>query len=95
MRLALALTALALCACVPTEQQVQRDAAMCAGYGFTPGTDGMAACMMQQDQTRKAAASESLRRLGENMQRNADRYRQPVNCTTRPFGYQQVQTTCY
>jgi len=69
--------ALAGCAAPMTpEQQTAADRQACASYGFTPGTDRYAECMMQTSQRRedsderKKRQRESIRQL--SIQRNGD-----------------------
>lgn len=56
MRTAIVLTAglLALAGCVSPEEQRAADQQTCAGYGFAPGTDAFAHCMMSTAQQRTA-----------------------------------------
>jgi hypothetical protein len=42
----LALTALVVAACVSPAEQKAADTKQCQGYGFTPGSDAFANCMM-------------------------------------------------
>lgn len=44
---------LAGCAQIREARQA-RDADACTRYGFTPGTDGYANCLMQRDNTRRS-----------------------------------------
>jgi hypothetical protein len=55
---AVGVCAILLSSCVSPEEQRAMDQQQCIGYGFTPGTDGAANCMMgiaQQRQTQWAA----------------------------------------
>ena len=56
---ACALTALA--GCIDPEQQLALDRQQCAGFGFTPGTDAFAGCMMRITQQRQAEAAAAER----------------------------------
>jgi tRNA pseudouridine32 synthase/23S rRNA pseudouridine746 synthase/23S rRNA pseudouridine1911/1915/1917 synthase len=60
--LALFGTAFALVAgCVSPEEQRAMDQRQCTGYGFTPGTDAFANCMMNTSQQRDAQAAADRR----------------------------------
>jgi hypothetical protein len=51
-----------LSGCGPTpEEQRAMDTQACTGYGFKPGTDTFAHCMMETDQQRKAEAAANQR----------------------------------
>jgi len=54
-------------------QQRAADQAQCQGYGYQPGTDQFANCMMATQQQRVAAWHEADRQANENKQREADR----------------------
>jgi hypothetical protein len=62
--LLLAVAAVTLGGCMTAEQRLARDQQSCAGYGFRPGTEAFAQCMMNVDQGRKnrlaAAAAANL-----------------------------------
>jgi hypothetical protein len=96
----LALTLL-LSACMgrsPVERRAEAQNA-CTRYGFKPGTDQYAQCMMQldlimqeQDADRRQALAEGLRRMGENARNNR------VTCNTSASVYGNFgnsTTTCY
>ncbi len=60
----LAVLGAALClmvGCVSPEEQRAADQQTCAGYGFTPGSDGFAHCMMTTAQQRDAQAAADRR----------------------------------
>jgi hypothetical protein len=59
---------LLLAGCVSPEKQRAMDQQTCAGYGFSPGTDSFANCMMTTAQKRQE-------------QRAADRRQQEMNAT--------------
>jgi hypothetical protein len=62
MELAVLGTALFLMAgCVSPEERRASDQQTCAGYGFTPGTDAFAHCMMTTAQQRDAQAAADRR----------------------------------
>lgn len=61
---ACALTALA--GCIDPEQQLALDRQQCAGFGFTPGTDAFAGCMMRITQQRQAEAAAAERQRQQN-----------------------------
>lgn len=50
--LLIALVPLALAGCVSAEDQRTTDQDKCASYGYRPGTNRFADCMMEQDQQR-------------------------------------------
>jgi len=91
LRVAIACSALiALAGCdtmSPEQARVQEDQS-CADYGFKPGTDEFAKCMMQLDQTRIANNAEARRRFGEAMveMSNQMRANRPVTCTSNGYG---------
>jgi hypothetical protein len=39
--------------CISAEERAERDAAICAGYGFMPGTDAFAGCRLSLVQHRQ------------------------------------------
>jgi len=82
---ALAAILLAGCQTTTPEAQIAANQGKCTGYGFSPGTDAFAACMMQMDRdyaeaNRRAqqALGQSMQELGESMQRQ----NQTVTCNT-------------
>jgi hypothetical protein len=89
-RLALLLTLTALAACVSPEQIAAEDQAYCIRYGFTPGTQGHAQCMLtvaQMRQQRDLAARQMLFNYGMALQARpayqpAPRMT-PFTCTTQ------------
>lgn len=50
-----------LAGCVSPEEQRGADRQTCSGYGFTPGTDAFAHCMMETSQQRDAQAANDRR----------------------------------
>ena len=57
---------LCLSGCVSPEEQRAQDQSRCMGYGFQPGTDSFAHCMMQTDIRREnKAEAEKDRRLSD------------------------------
>lgn len=44
------------CQTVTPEQRRAADLGTCRGYGFKPGTEGMATCLMNQELDRRAQA---------------------------------------
>jgi hypothetical protein len=71
------IAALALAACVSPEERAAMDRQRCAGFGFAPGTDGFANCMMQATQQREAEQAARQRQAEQNrvisQQMEADR----------------------
>ncbi|MFK3689125.1 hypothetical protein ACI2J4_02465 [Agrobacterium tumefaciens] len=49
-----ALMALTACQTLTPEERRARDEATCRGYGFRPGTDSMAGCLLDLDLDRRA-----------------------------------------
>lgn len=96
---------LAGCATTTPEERTASAQGSCVGYGFQPGTDGFASCMMQMDlqaqetdYRRRQAIANGLQQMGQSMQNN-----RPVTCNTYGtanrgnFGatYGSSTTTCY
>lgn len=71
----LALLAVGLAACVSPEEQRATDQQTCAGYGFQPGTDAFAHCMMKTAQQREAQEAANARQRAAD-QAAADRQKQ-------------------
>lgn len=54
----LIVAAMLLAACAQIREARQaRDADACASYGFRPGTDGYANCLMQRDNARRSGTA--------------------------------------
>lgn len=53
MRTVLLVTMLLLAACANPEELARQDRETCVGYGFTPGTDAFANCLMKTAQARE------------------------------------------
>jgi len=69
LRVALLAGIVALGACAPTVQQrLADDRAQCAGYGFAPGTDGFAGCLMQRDRDYQALLQRQWDAVGKSLQ---------------------------
>jgi multidrug efflux pump subunit AcrA (membrane-fusion protein) len=66
-----------LAACVSPEEQLAADRQKCAGFGFAPGTDTLANCMLtlnqQRDAERAAAQRENARTQAMQQQLQAER----------------------
>lgn len=68
-------------ACADMERMAQEQAAQqraadrdkCASYGYQPGSDAFADCMMTQDHRREAARADAARRDAEAKEREKDR----------------------
>lgn len=64
------------CATVSPEQQRTADQARCAGYGYQPGTDAFANCMMKVDTRRQdradAKAQDDADMKALSIRRNGD-----------------------
>lgn len=67
------LLALAAAGCVSTEDQRAMDTEKCSSFGFQPGTDAFATCMMRQDSQRAADEQRSLDRMEAQDRLNRDR----------------------
>ncbi|SFU22285.1 hypothetical protein [Mesorhizobium sp. YR577] len=63
--LLIALVPLAVAGCVSSEDQRAMDQDKCASYGYRPGTNRFADCMMDQDQQR----ADDQRRTMESLER--------------------------
>ncbi|MGH6858823.1 MAG: hypothetical protein ACRECY_01120 [Phyllobacterium sp.] len=68
-----ALAPLALAGCVSTEDQRAADQNKCASYGYGPGTDAFADCMMTQDRQRANDQRRTMNSLERQDQRDRDR----------------------
>jgi len=55
-----------LVGCVSPEEQRAADQRQCAGYGFTPGNDAFANCMMNINQQREAQAAADRRAAADH-----------------------------
>ena len=78
---AIGLTASMLCSCGPTpEEQRAMDQQSCAGFGFQPGTDAFANCMMQTSQQRAAqnAADQRAWQQRQAQQQQADQLKKQL-----------------
>lgn len=71
--LLLALVPLAIGGCVSSEEQQTMDQEKCASFGYRPGTDGFAGCMMQQNTQRANDEQRFLDRMHADEQRKKDR----------------------
>lgn len=71
--LLLAFLPLAAAGCVSAEDQRAADQNKCASFGFQPGTDAFANCMMKQNAQRDEDDQRYLDRLHEREQRDKDR----------------------
>lgn len=65
--------ALVLGGCVSPEQQRGRDQGDCASYGFQPGSDAYANCMMQTRMVRDERQREDMARWRAEQDRNWER----------------------
>lgn len=72
-RLMFALVPLALTACVSAEDQRSIDQDKCVSFGFQPGTDAFANCMMQQSAKHDEDERRSMDRIRAQEQRDKDR----------------------
>lgn len=68
--------AIGLAGCVSSEEQRRLDLGQCSGYGFAPGSEGFAGCMMDIDQNRERVRAERSLQLqadlaAQNRQREA------------------------
>ncbi|MFG6591289.1 hypothetical protein [Sulfitobacter sp. 1A12157] len=91
MILIAALPLLAACA----EQIAAKATESCEGYGFTPGSEQFAVCVMKETQSRKAALAAAIADSGDsfNQSMNANR---SMSCTSHVPAYgSYVRTTCY
>ena len=67
------LLSLAAAGCVSTEDKRAMDTEKCSSFGFQPGTDAFATCMMRQDSQRAADEQRSLDRMEAQDRLNRDR----------------------
>lgn len=69
--------AFGLLGCVSAEEQRAMDLQRCGGFGFAPGSDGMANCLLSVTQQREAEAAAERRAFEQNRlisdQRNRER----------------------
>ncbi|MDI3306836.1 MAG: hypothetical protein QJR07_07000 [Acetobacteraceae bacterium] len=77
-----ALLGLMLSGCVSEEQIAADDRAKCQSYGFQPGTDGFANCMMQRESARWAAIAEGFRSVPAPRQTYCNTVAGITSCTT-------------
>lgn len=77
-----AVCTIGLSGCMSAEEQRKADLGRCSGYGYAPGSEGFAACMMDIDQNRERIRAERSLQLqadlaAQNRQREAqaDLYR--------------------
>lgn len=70
-----ALLPLAVAGCVSAEDQRAADQEKCASYGYRPGTDGFANCMMSRDYQR----DDDQRRTMDSLERQDRRDRQRMD----------------
>jgi hypothetical protein len=63
-RLFLLVMLASLAACVSPEELRRRDEAVCAGYGFQPGTNDFAACLQRESLARRFALSQQYQGWG-------------------------------
>jgi len=71
-----------LAGCVSQEQITAGDRARCQSYGFKPGTDGFANCMMQQESARWAAIAERSHSVPTPRQTSCITVAGITSCTT-------------
>ncbi len=74
--LAIALLGMALGGCVSAEDQRAADQQQCSSYGFKPGSNAFANCMMQQDQRRADDQSRTMDDLERQDRRDRRRLRE-------------------
>jgi len=89
---------LAGCQTTSPEVRLANQNATCAGYGFKPGTDAFANCMMQMDRDEQADYRRRQQELSDSMydMNRSMRMNRPVICNTVesvPGG--SATTTCY
>ncbi|KKB77317.1 hypothetical protein VW29_18305 [Devosia limi DSM 17137] len=89
---------LAGCQTTSPEERLANQNATCAGYGFKPGTDGFANCMMQMDRDEQADYRRRQQELSDSMydMNRSMRMNRPVICNTveSPTGAS-TTTTCF
>lgn len=71
--LLIVLVPLAVAGCVSAEDQRAMDQEKCSSFGFQPGTDSFAKCMMKQSAQRDDDDQRSLDRINAQEQRDKDR----------------------
>lgn len=71
--LLIALASLAIAGCVSAEDQRAMDQDKCSSFGFRPGTDNFAGCMMSQSAQREADEQRSLDRIEAQERRDQNR----------------------
>jgi hypothetical protein len=71
--LLIALVPLAVAGCISAEDQRAMDQDKCSSFGFQPGTNSFANCMMEQSSQREADEQRSLDRIEAQEQRDRDR----------------------
>ena len=72
---------------------------LCSSYGFSPGTDSFANCMMSESQNRRQRIAntwqKSFNDLAESKRRRSESYRNNrINCNSYKMG-NTINTNCY
>ncbi len=70
---------LAITGCVSTEDQQAADRQKCSSYGFAPGTDAFANCMMNRDWKRDDDQRQTMQSLEQQDRRDRQRLNQLDN----------------
>lgn len=72
----------------PSPEELRaNDQATCAAYGFKPGTDTYAYCMMQLDQVHRQESKEARARFAAAMREMGRQLNPPtVTCTSNAYG---------
>lgn len=70
---------LAITGCVSTEDQQAADRQKCSSYGFAPGTDAFANCMMNSDWKRDDDQRQTMQSLEQQDRRDRQRLNQLDN----------------
>ena len=89
---------LAACQTTTPEMLLANQNATCAGYGFKPGTDAFANCMMQMDRDEQAEYRRRQQDLSDSMydMNRSMRMNRPVICNTVESATgASATTTCY
>ena len=89
---------LAGCQTTSPEVLLANQNAACAGYGFKPGTDGFANCMMQMDRDEQADYRRRQQELSDSMydMNRSMRMNRPVICNTvESAAGTSATTTCF
>jgi len=97
--LTVGVAALAGCNTGPaTPEEASLIQSQCQSFGFKPGTDAFANCVLQMDQARVADARDRRQRVGAALaqvgQAQQRTYRQPVTCTAMRTGWM-TTAQCY